>query len=146
MAPPRTLYVDGVFDLFHRGHVSYLRRCRELMPLVGAERLLVGVVGDEDAASYKRPPVLSLEERAEVLEACSLPDAVLRAPPLVPDEAFLEAHNVVRVAHGDDDPQEAFFRVPRALGLMSYVPYSRGISTSDIIRRVVAAATSPTQA
>jgi cytidyltransferase-like protein len=133
---PATIYVDGVFDLFHAGHVAYLRQCRELLGVHGATRLLVGVVSDEDAASYKRTPVLTLAERAEVVEACSLVDEVLRAAPLVLTEEFLCEREVVRVVHGDDDRQSAFFHVPLRLGIMSYVPYTQGISTSEIIARV----------
>ena len=38
----KTVLVIGVFDLFHRGHVEFLRRARQL-----GNRLIVVVNGDE---------------------------------------------------------------------------------------------------
>ena len=50
------------------------------------------------------------------------------------DKSFIEKHNINIVIHGDDDEQAEFFKVPREMGIMRYVPYTKGISTSDIIR------------
>ena len=52
------VYVDMAADLFHYGHVAFLRRAREL-----GDFLIVGVHSDETLASYKRWPILSMLER-----------------------------------------------------------------------------------
>ena len=44
------------------------------------------------------------------------------------------------MVHGDDDEQAEFFAVPRALGQMRYVGYTRdgplATSTSEIVKRI----------
>lgn len=127
------IYADGVFDLFHYGHVRLLRRARES----GGEgaTLVVGVVSDEDAASYKRRPVMRFEERREVVRGCRYADEVVAAP-LVMTEAFLREQRIDRVIHGDDSEQADFYAVPRARGMMLYLPYTDSVSTSDIMARM----------
>ena len=49
------VYVDMVGDLFHAGHVALLREARS-----HGDRLVVGVLSDETAASYKRRPIMTL--------------------------------------------------------------------------------------
>ena len=52
----KVVYIIGVFDLFHRGHVELLRKAKLL-----GDKLIVAVNGDELVASYKRRPfILSL--------------------------------------------------------------------------------------
>ena len=55
---------------------------------------------------------------------------------VVLDAAFLRAHRVDRVVHGDDCAQADFFAVPLEMGIMRYLPYTPGISTTEIIRRI----------
>lgn len=52
------VYVDMVGDLFHAAHVALLREARS-----HGDRLVVGVLSDETAASYKRRPIMTLAER-----------------------------------------------------------------------------------
>lgn len=67
----KNVYVIGVFDLFHFGHVELLRRAKEL-----GDRLIVAINGDEMVASYKRRPFLSERDRLEVVKACRYVDEV----------------------------------------------------------------------
>jgi ethanolamine-phosphate cytidylyltransferase len=134
-AAPLTVYADGVFDLFHPGHLAFLDKARAAGG-PGA-RLLVGVIGDADAA-WKRTPVMSLAERAAMVRACARADRVIEAPPLVLTGEFLDEHGIGLVVHGDDSEQAGFFRVPIERGIMRYVQYEKGISTSGLIARVLA--------
>ena len=132
------VYVDGVFDLFHAGHLEFLRQARAAGG-PGAT-LLVGVISDE-AAGWKRPPVVPHRQRVEMLRQCRLADGVVADPPLVLTAAFLDEHAITLVVHGDDDKQEQFFRAAIDRGIMRYVPYTRGgpyaVSTSQLIARIV---------
>ena len=129
------VYADLVADLFHYGHVELLRKAREL-----GDYLLAGINTDDVLVSYKRRPVLTMEERVAVVAGCRYVDEVLPNAPLRVDRAWIEKHDIDLVVHGDDFPQKKldyFYRVPMEMGIFRTVPYARGISTSEIIRRIV---------
>jgi cytidyltransferase-like protein len=128
------VYVDMVADLFHGGHVEFLRQAREL-----GDELLVGIHSDEAVASYKRRPIMTMDERVAVVAACRYVDRVLPDAPLVLDAAWIASHGIDLVAHGDDfDATELarWYGVPLELGIMRTVPYTRGVSTSEILGRL----------
>ena len=56
------VYVEGVFDLFHSGHVNFLKAAREQ-----GDRLIVALVSDQDVCTYKPAPIVSFEERKKVV-------------------------------------------------------------------------------
>jgi cytidyltransferase-like protein len=129
---PKVVYVDGIFDLFHPGHISFMKKAKALG---GPDaRLLVGVITDEDA-SWKRHPIMTHAERVTMVRHCSVVWDVIERPPLVLTAEFITERAISLVVHGDDAPQEEFFRVPRAQGIMRYVPYCQGISTTTLIER-----------
>jgi cytidyltransferase-like protein len=134
---PPVVYVDGVFDLFHTGHLSFLHKARAAGG-AGAS-LLVGIITDEDAG-WKRRPFIPHVQRVEMLAACRYVDRVVKNPPLVLTEEFLDRNGITCVIHGDDDSQEKYFAVPIARGIMKYVPYERNsalaVSTSELIARI----------
>lgn len=129
-----TVYADVVGDLFHLGHVALLRTARSM-----GDKLIVGVHADDDVASYKRSPILTMEERSGVIEACRYVDSIIPAAPLIITHDFLAKHAIDIVVHGDDIDETSLARsygVPLGLGIMRLVPYSETISSSDIIRRI----------
>jgi glycerol-3-phosphate cytidylyltransferase-like family protein len=82
-------------------------------------RLVVGVLSDADARRFGRPTVMTLSERAAVLEACRYVDEVISAPPACPDEAFLREHAIDLVCLVDDygsDERKAAFAALRQSG------------------------------
>ncbi len=128
------VYVDMVGDLFHYGHVEFLRRAREL-----GDVLVVGVHSDETVASYKRRPVMTMEERIPVVESCRYVDEIVPDAPLELTEEFIREHAVDLVVHGDDmdhDELMTMYRVPYELGIFRTIPYTAGVSTSAIVDRV----------
>jgi ethanolamine-phosphate cytidylyltransferase len=134
------VYVDMVGDLFHAGHVSLLREARR-----HGDWLMVGVLSDDTAASYKRRPIMTLPERVAVIESCRYVDEVIAAAPLRVTEEFLAEHGVTTVVHGDDlSPEDAeFVNGPAAAaGKLTYIPRAGGISTTQLIQRVLDAAAS----
>jgi glycerol-3-phosphate cytidylyltransferase len=135
-APVRSrVYVDMVGDLFHAGHVELLRAAR-----THGDYLIVGVLSDETAAAYKRTPIMTLAERVAVIEACTYVDEVIAAAPFQVDEAFLDEHDITTVVHGDDlspEGAEVVYRAALTAGKLKYVPRTTGISTTELIQRVL---------
>jgi rfaE bifunctional protein nucleotidyltransferase chain/domain len=70
----RLVLANGCFDLLHVGHVRYLRDARSLGDL-----LLVALNSDNSVRRLKGPgrPLMPAEERAELLGALSVVDAVV---------------------------------------------------------------------
>jgi glycerol-3-phosphate cytidylyltransferase-like family protein len=65
---------------------------------------------------------------------------VIRNAPLHITEEYLTLHNIDYVVHGDDISPESMkmmYGVPFELGKFRTVPYTSGISTTDIIRTVL---------
>ena len=129
------VYADMAADLFHYGHMAFLEKARGL-----GDYLLVGVHSDEALESYKRERILTMEERVAAVAGCRWVDEVLPDAPLEIDREWIEKHDIHIVAHGDDsspEQQARYYKVPIEMGILRTVPYTRGISTSEIIRRVV---------
>jgi len=128
------VYVDVVCDLFHAGHVEFFRHARAL-----GDRLIVGLISDEDTATYKPRPILTLEERAAVVSACRYVDAVIPAAPLFCTAAFLDSIGAAFVCHGDDFTPETlryYYGDLVTSGRLRTVPYTAGISSRQIIERI----------
>ncbi|WP_207084923.1 adenylyltransferase/cytidyltransferase family protein [Nocardioides sp. S5] len=133
--PPRRVYVDMVGDLFHAGHVALLREARR-----HGDHLIVGVLGDETTAAYKRRPIMTLAERVAVIESCRYVDEVVADAPFLVDEDFLEKHAITTVVHGDDlSPEGAATIYGAAVEHDALVLVTRtgGLSTTEVIQRVV---------
>ena len=61
-------------------------------------------------------------------------------PPPVVDRAWIEKYDTHLVVRGDDFTQEqmeCYYWVPMKMGILRTVPYTQGISTSEIIRRII---------
>lgn len=153
--PTFRVYTDIVGDLFHGGHVSFLERVRETATAIAGRNptngivprieLVVGLMNDDEAASYKRLPVLTLVERTRVVEACRHVDAVIPGCPAKVHQQFIEENHISLVVHGDDFDEMAMrkhYDVPIDLGIFATVPYSDDpaqgeVSTTTIIERIV---------
>ena len=132
------VYADMVADLFHYGHVAFLIKARSL-----GDYLLVGIHADDVLVSYKKgTPILTMEERVNSVAGCRYVDKVLPNAPFIIDGAWIGEHDIQLVVHGDDlspDQLEYFYKVPMEMGIFRTVPYTHGISTSEIIRRIIEA-------
>ena len=128
-----------VADLFHYGHVNFLKKASS-----HGDFLLVGVHADQEVMTYKRRPILSMEERVASVEGCRYADKVIPNAPLEIDRTFIEKHNIDLVIHGDDfssDLEKLCYKIPMEMGIYRTVGYTEGISTTDLIDRVKAANT-----
>ena len=127
------VYVDMVADLFHCGHVEFLKKARSL-----GDYLLVGIHADDAVASHKRSTILTMDERVASVIGCRFADEVLPNAPWRIDRGWIEKHSIDLVVHGDDYSEEQLQKthaVPMEMGIFRTVPYTPGISTTEIIRR-----------
>lgn len=142
----RTLaYVGGTFDLFHLGHINLLKRCAQL-----CDDVVVALNTDDFCERFKRIPVMSYEEREACLSSCRYVTEVVEN--FGEEESFktIEAvkacypGSAIFIVHGDDWTGEAY---KKQLGItdewlekervnLVYLPYTKGVSTSDILDRV----------
>ncbi len=134
--PRRTVYMDGVFDLFHIGHLEAIRQCAAL-----GDRVILGVTGDSDAEGYKRRPIVPESERTAIVGALEEVNEVVCPCPLVVTQEFMEKHQIDLVVHGfandaDAEKQREFFAIPMELGKFQRIGYYRGLSTTDRIQNI----------
>lgn len=138
-APPTVrVYVGGTFDLFHAGHVGFLRH----VYLLG-HHTTVGLNTDAFAARYKRAPVMSYAEREAVLKACRYVDDVIPNSGEEDSRPSILLTRATIVAHGDDWPREDLMRQMSLSeewlsehGVeLRQVPYTSGVSTSEVLAR-----------
>ncbi len=128
------VYASMVGDLFHYGHVAFLKQARAL-----GTHLIVGLIPDDVATAYKRQPILRQDERAQVMAGCKYVDEIICSAPLAPTKDFIKLHNIDFVVHGDDfatSTLQTYFADPLAMNIMRITPYTKGISTSEIIERI----------
>ncbi len=123
-------YTTGVFDLFHIGHLNILRRAKEQ-----CDYLIVGVSTDELVEQYKnKRPVISFEERCEIVKAIRYVDEVV---PQMDREKFAawERLKFNRMFVGDDWKGSVLFTQleeqfkPHGVEIV-YFPYTKGTSST----------------
>ncbi len=132
----RVVFTNGCFDLLHRGHTRYLEQARALGDL-----LVVAVNSDASVRQLKGAsrPVVPDGERAEVLAALASVDLVLLFDELDPGRVIRSVRPDVLVKGGDwpvDRIVGSDF-VRSMGGKVRSLPYVKGASTSELIRRVV---------
>jgi len=127
------VYVDMVADLFHVGHLNLIKKAKEC-----GDYLIVGIHSDLDVESYKRKPIISEEDRYEIISSCKFIDRVIRAAPLKITRKFIDENDIDIVIHGDDENPvyKEQYKIPVELGIMRYLPYTKGVSTTEIIKRI----------
>ena len=132
----RIVFTNGCFDLLHRGHIHLLQHARELGDL-----LVVGLNSDASVRSLKGPnrPVLSQDERAELLSALASVDYVVIFEEADPGRTIVALQPDVLVKGADWATEEVVGRdtVEGRGGRVVTMPLIEGSSTSGIILRIL---------
>lgn len=125
-------FTDGVYDMFHVGHLNMIRKAKEQ-----CDFLIVGVHSDEIVESYKhRKTIISENDRCEIVGAIKEVDkAVINR---TRDKLKLwEQYHFDVIFIGDDwkgtERWNNFERVLAKVGVsVEYIPYTKGVSTTQI--------------
>ena len=131
----RVVFTNGVFDILHPGHVDVLLAARR-----EGDALVVGVNSDDSVRRLKGPdrPVRSEGERAYVLAALSMVDAVVLFEQDTPLELIRVLEPDVLVKGGDysEDTVIGASDVRARGGKVVIVPLTPGHSTTAIVEKL----------
>jgi len=134
------VYTGGTFDLFHCGHVRFLRQCSFLARIV-----VVSLNTDDFVESFKgKPPVMSFDERREILLSSRSVAAVVRNIGGADSRIAIDVVAPDIIAIGSDWESKDYYSQmgftrswldERGIDVV-YLPYTEGISSTDVKRRV----------
>ncbi|KAI9249653.1 hypothetical protein BY458DRAFT_590402 [Sporodiniella umbellata] len=137
----RVVYVDGTFDLFHNGHIEFLKRAKEQ-----GDFLIVGVHDDKTVNAIKgiNYPLMNLHERALSVLSCRYVDEVIiGAPYSVTEDILSKEYKVEVVVHGtiaselDIDGADPY-ELPKARGIYKEISSPNStLTTQGIIDRII---------
>lgn len=137
------VYTGGTFDLFHAGHINFLKRCSEIAGDDGS--VTVSLNTDEFIYEYKKKtPILSYHERSVVLEACRYVDLVVPNIGGADSKPAIEECEPDVIAIGSDWARKDYCKQmqfdqdwldEKNISLI-YIPYTKGISSTLIKQKI----------
>ena len=136
MLPKPLVFTNGVFDILHRGHVTYLAQARAL----GAA-LVLALNSDASARRLGKGadrPINILEDRMAVVAALASVDLVTWFDEDTPLETILRCHPTMLVKGGDWQP-EAIVGSADVLGWggsVHSIPFEHQRSTTALVSRI----------
>jgi glycerol-3-phosphate cytidylyltransferase len=137
------VYTGGTFDLFHAGHVNFLKRCKEIAGELGS--VVVSLNTDEFIKEYKgKPPIVSFSDRMAVLKACQYVDQVIANSGGADSKPTILQVSPNIIAIGTDWAKKDYYKQmqftqdwldEKDISLI-YIPYTKGISSTEIKTRL----------
>jgi cytidyltransferase-like protein len=132
------IYTDMVADLFHSGHVKFLKNIKNKYPNC---ILIVGIHSDKDVNEYKRDPIMTMEERIEIVSSCKYVDKVISNAPLYISSDFIKNNQIEKVIHAHNILEHSkyykMYETPINLNIFERFDYIEGISTTYIINKII---------
>ena len=128
-------FTNGCFDILHVGHVRYLREAKKT-----ADVLVLALNSDSSVRSIKgeKRPLVSEQERAEVLAALEFIDFVT----IFPESTPLELINYLKpdiLIKGGDWPEEKVVgreEIKKWGGRVAIIPEIEGKSTTNVVEKI----------
>ena len=136
----KILYTGGTFDIFHFGHANFLRQCNLL-----ADEVIVGLNPDSFIEKFKgSPPIMTYEERKQSLLNCPYVSKVIANTSGADSKPTIISASPNIIAIGDDWAHKDYYKqmqftqswLEEKRIVLVYIPYTRGISTSEIKSRI----------
>ena len=137
----KVVWTNGIFDLLHAGHVRSLRDAKAL-----GDILVVGINSDASTRKAKGPerPLMSQEDRAEMLSALEMVDYVVIFEESEPSAAWARLQPDIHCK--GEEYADGKRPVPeRAVvegygGSIRFLPLHPGRSTTGLVERIRGAA------
>ena len=130
-------YTDGTYDMFHVGHLNMIETAKKY-----CDYLIVAVHGD-DVVKEDKPnsPIIGQEDRRRIVAAIKGVDQA-EITKFRDKKRLWELYHFDVIFIGDDwKGTERWNRFEKELNEVGvdviYVPYTKGISTTEIKRRIV---------
>ena len=130
MKERKIVYVGMVGDFLHHGHINIIEEARKL------GEVTIGLLTDEAAASYKRKPIFTFEQRKKIIENIKGVTSVIPQNSLnyIPNLKKIKPNYVV---HGDDwksgvqkNEREKIINYLKEInGTLIEIPYIKGTVT-----------------
>jgi glycerol-3-phosphate cytidylyltransferase len=137
------VYTGGTFDLFHSGHVNFLKRCHEIAGTAG--QVIVSLNTDSFIQEYKtKPPVCNDQERYDVISSCKYVDQVVWNSGGTDSKPAILSVQPDVIAIGSDWARKDYYKqmqftqdwLDKLNISLIYIPYTQGISSTDIKTRL----------
>lgn len=134
----KNVYVVGVFDLFHRGHLELLKKASIL-----GQRVIVAVNSDVKVTQYKRRPLCSEHDRLELVRACRYVHHAFVIDSF-DQKPYIEKYQVDAIVHGDEWARNTYLKqicvteeyLQARNTHLVLLPYTYGVSTTQLIHRI----------
>jgi glycerol-3-phosphate cytidylyltransferase len=136
----KKLYTGGTFDLFHNGHVNFLRQCKEI-----GDYVTVSLNTDDFIFRYKgKYPIMDYRSREEILLSCKYVDEV------IPNENGEDSKPTILsvkpnfIVVGSDWAKKDYYKqmnftqnwLDENKIILIYIPYTEKISTTLIKEKI----------
>lgn len=136
----KVVYTGGTFDVLHSGHINFLRQCSVI-----GDKVVVALNTDEFIEEFKgHPPLMSYEEREKLLLGCRYVNEVVPNIGGADSKPAIDKVNPTFIVVGSDWAAKDYYKQmqftqewldERGIVLV-YVPYTMGISTTELKRRL----------
>lgn len=141
MRTDKVVYADGAFDMFHAGHVEFLKRAKAL-----GTYLIVGVHNDAVVNHYRglNYPIMNLHERVLSVLGCKYVDDVLIDAPWQITKEMIASLNIAVAVHGthrdpdqlDEKTRQDHYQAARDAKIFKEISSPSTLDVKDIVKRI----------
>ena len=130
------VFTAGTFDLFHYGHLRFLKRIKKIANKNNA-KLVVGISTDELVKSYKKyTPIIDYSHRVEIVNGCKFVDKTVKQTVLIGTELLKKLKPKIIVTLSNFKNLKGIKWAKQNNIKIIYINYTKGISTTTIKKRI----------
>lgn len=122
-------YVCG--DVLHKGHIEHLKNCKAL-----GDKLIVGVLTDAAVMEKKPKPIMSFDERFDLVRSLRLVDVVVAQSTYSPLDNVMALKPDILAEATDHKEQPANEFMESIGGRVFTMPYYPDHSSSEVKNRI----------